>query len=80
MFFRLRSRIGVQIYPVTAPTIARIRIGDIDAAQTIKLDDTSVLFDVELPAGNALLQSWLLDDQTNTRRGAYFADIQFMEK
>ena len=80
-----RYQIRLSRFPVDAPapmgaTLARIRIGDIDETQSIKLDDTSVLFDVEFPAGNAFLQSWLSDDQTNTRRGAYFADVQFMEK
>ncbi|TWU54688.1 Arylsulfatase [Rubripirellula tenax] len=80
-----RYQVRLSRFPTDAPapmgaTNARIRIGDIDAAQSINSDDTSVLFDVELPAGNALLQSWLSDDRTSTRRGAYFADIQLMEK
>ncbi|TWU55597.1 arylsulfatase [Rubripirellula reticaptiva] len=80
-----RYRISLSRFPSDAPAAmgaseARLEIGEIDETQTIDPSDSSATFDIELPAGDAVMQSWLTDAQTNLRRGAYFADIQFIDQ
>ncbi|MGB7325462.1 MAG: arylsulfatase [Rubripirellula sp.] len=79
-----RYRISLSRFPSdgVAPmgaSEARLKIGLIDERQTIAASDSSAMFDVELPAGDTVMQSWLTDAASDSRRGAYFADIQFID-
>ncbi|WP_236622207.1 arylsulfatase [Novipirellula maiorica] len=76
-------RIRLSRFPEDAPAAmnvrdVRLKIGDIEQTRIISPNDASVVFDMELPVGETLLQSWMTDATTNKQRGAYFANIEFM--
>ena len=56
-------------------TQAVLQIGDQKLEMPLSKRDKSVTFEVELPAGPAILQSWLSDDE-GTVRGAYFVTVE----
>ena len=56
-------------------TKAVLRIGDQKLEQQLSEDDRSVTFEMELPAGPAILQSWLSNDD-GVVRGAYFVSAE----
>jgi len=53
----------------------RLAIGPIDQTQDVPQDAKAVTFSVSLPAGKTRLQSWLIDEQGNSR-GAYYAYVK----
>ncbi|MCL4120827.1 UNVERIFIED_CONTAM: hypothetical protein GTU68_049922 [Idotea baltica] len=54
---------------------ATLKIGDQRFTKTVEAGAPSVTFEADLPAGHALLQSWIVDAETNVQRGAYFAQV-----
>ncbi|GAA5505286.1 arylsulfatase [Novipirellula caenicola] len=56
-------------------TKAVLRVGDQKLEKQIRKRDMSVTFELELPAGPAILQSWLSDDE-GVVRGAYFVSVK----
>jgi uncharacterized sulfatase len=55
---------------------ARLRIGDLQQKKEIQPAETCVTFEMDLPKGDALLQSWLIDANSGDERGAYFVDVE----
>lgn len=56
---------------------ARLRIGGIDETMTVAAPDTHARFRVRLPAGPAMLQTWL-SRPDGRQHGAYFARVKFL--
>ncbi|HUG93588.1 MAG TPA: arylsulfatase [Planctomycetaceae bacterium] len=56
-------------------TSARLKIGPVDESRELDPQATSASFDVTLPAGPAMLQTWLTR-QDGTTHGAYFAEVR----
>jgi arylsulfatase len=54
----------------------RMQIGDIDDAKPIGPDDRGVKFQVQLPAGRTVLQTWLYDSVGKELCGAYYAEVR----
>ncbi|WP_146514141.1 arylsulfatase [Rubripirellula amarantea] len=74
-----RYAIRLSRFPDDSPasmraTKAVIQIGDLKFEKQLDKDDRSVTFEIELPAGPAILQTWLSDDR-NVVRGAYFVRV-----
>jgi hypothetical protein len=61
--------------PGVKATTARLTIGDVDRTQPVAEGVVGVTFRVELKAGPARLQTWLADDEGNSR-GAYYAYVR----
>ncbi|MGI9472678.1 MAG: arylsulfatase [Rubripirellula sp.] len=55
---------------------ARLKIGEQEASKDIAPDDESVTFEVDLPEGQTLLQTWLTDDKQDVLRGAYYIEVE----
>ncbi|MCS7471272.1 arylsulfatase [Stieleria sp. ICT_E10.1] len=78
-----RYRIQLSRFPEDAPAPmgareVRLKIGDVQRTSQISPSQAIIAFEINLPAGEMLLQSWVTDAQTNTQRGAYFANIEFI--
>lgn len=58
---------------------ARLRIGEIEAAQDVAEGATHATFELDLPAGPARLQSWLRTPE-DEERGAYYAYVRWIEE
>ena len=56
-------------------TKARLKIGDADESAPVKASDKGVSFEVDLQAGPATLETWLIDKDA-TERGAYFVYVE----
>lgn len=69
----LRQRPEHMAHPLDA-TKARLRIGPLDTEQAVPPGASSVSFEVELPAGQAQLQTWL--ETENQSRGAYYVQVE----
>lgn len=65
------NRPGLAIKPVKA----RLTIGDIDETVAVKAADKAAVFEVNLEAGPAKLQTWFIDAD-GTERGAYFCYVE----
>lgn len=61
------------------PGTARIQIGNVEARQPIPAEASAVSLVVDLKAGESRLQTWL-DGQDGTSRGAFFVEVQRVEK
>jgi uncharacterized sulfatase len=75
-----RYLIRLSRFPDDAPqamraTKAVLKIGEQKAERELQGNETSVTFELDLPEGPALLQSWLSDDETGVR-GAYFVHVK----
>ena len=55
---------------------AKLKVGDQQLIKKIGPDESSVLFEMNLPKGHALLQTWLVDAKTGDQRGAYFVQVE----
>jgi len=76
--FTLRERPEVAAFPLTAAQ-ARLRIGDlIDETKAISAGATGVRFEVNLPAGDTDVMTWLIE-KNGTSRGAYYVESLYME-
>ncbi|TWT84108.1 Arylsulfatase [Planctomycetes bacterium CA13] len=67
-------------FPDDAPepmraTKAVLRIGEQELQRQLHGNETSVTFEVDLPKGHSLLQSWLSDKEGGVR-GAYFVHVE----
>ena len=73
--FTLRERPEVAAFPLTA-TEARLRVGNlIDEKLKVEQGATAVRIEVELKAGDAEVQSWLIENDGSSR-GAYFVEVE----
>lgn len=75
-----RYRITLRRFPEDEPVAigarsARIQIGDIEKTTPLDPADATAVFELDLSAGPALLQTWLTDARTGTDRGAYFVEV-----
>ncbi|MCA8995369.1 MAG: arylsulfatase [Planctomycetaceae bacterium] len=73
----LRMRPGGVISNLPQGT-ARMRIGDQQTSTPIQPGDFKAVLKAELPAGPAMLQTWLEADSGESR-GAYFVDVRLLE-
>lgn len=71
---RLRPHYVKEPAPLEA-TSARIKIGDVEAAEMIKPGATSVTLQIPLKQGPAKLETWLEGEPRGTH-GAYFVDVK----
>jgi len=65
---------GDALAPIQADQ-ARLRVGSIEQTRTLKPEDPSVTFEIDLPAGPHRLQTWLRDAASQKPRGAYFVEF-----
>ena len=80
--FTLRHRPEYAAIPLSAKT-AKLKIGKTlktlgglaKAEKPVTEGATAVSFDVELPAGDCFIQTWL-EEASGTARGAYYLDVQ----
>ena len=75
-----RYRVTLRRFPADEPAAigansARLRIGDIEKTVALDPDDIIAEFELDLPTGPALLQTWLTDAKTGRERGAYFVEV-----
>ena len=75
-----RYSIRLSRFPDDAPQPMRasqviLRIGEQELKKKLIGNETSVTFEIDLPRGPGLLQSWLSDDDTGIR-GAYFVLVK----
>nr|WP_161501528.1 hypothetical protein [Rhodopirellula sp. SM50] len=52
----------------------RLKIGDVQRTRQISPSQICIVYEINLPVGEMLLQSWVTDARSNTQRGAYFAN------
>ncbi len=71
--FRLRMRPAGVSYPLPDGT-ARVLVGAAEAETTIPADSNFAELTLDLPAGPAQMQTWLMEAD-GTQRGAYFVDV-----
>ena len=76
--FVLRERPEVAAFPLTAAA-ARLRVGNhTDVTRPVPPGATGVRLEVELPAGDTEIKTWLIDsDQTS--RGAYYLEVHYLD-
>ena len=55
---------------------ARMQIGEFDQTTEVNAEDKCVAFEVELPAGDIELKTWLLDASGEELCGAYYVDAE----
>lgn len=70
----LRARPEPVVFPLPAGT-ARVRVGDATAERPIPAGDSAVTIPVDLPAGPAMLQTWLAATD-GPSRGAFFVTVR----
>ena len=75
--FVLRERPAVAEYPLEAEQ-ARLEVGDHNVTAEVEPGATEVRFEVELPAGDTMLQTWLIEDG-EAARGAYYVDVHYLD-
>jgi hypothetical protein len=51
---------------------ARLQVGDVDQSQPVGKTDKAVTFEVRLPAGKAMLQTWFYDQSGKELCGAFY--------
>jgi arylsulfatase A-like enzyme len=77
--FVLRERPEVAAFPLTAAE-ARLRIGDlVDETRPVPPGATGVRFEVELPAGDTEVTTWLIEGD-RTSRGAYYVEVHYLDE
>jgi arylsulfatase A-like enzyme len=70
----LRERPAVAAFPLPAER-ARLQIGDtFDETRRVEHGATGVRFEVDLPAGDTEIRTWMFDPD-GTSRGAYYVDV-----
>ena len=76
-----RYRLELRRWPVERPgpieaDFARVQIGEVEAQTDCQATAESVVLHVDLPAGPAMLQSWLrIPQRGNQQRGAYYVYV-----
>jgi len=78
-----RYRIRLSRYPKDAEkpigaSYVRIRLGNYAEEKAIQPSDAYVTFETELPKGEALLQTWFTDAETQQERVAYYVWVEFL--
>ncbi len=63
--------------PIDATTV-RLKVGDVDESKPVPTGAAAVTFNVELTAGPARLQTWLINEATGKSRGAYFVHVRYV--
>ena len=63
-----------------AITQARIRIGEKEMNKPVDGDDLQVEFEAELAAGDTQLQSWFYDQAGELLAGAYYVEVERLER
>ncbi|MCX7818996.1 MAG: arylsulfatase [Kiritimatiellae bacterium] len=76
-----RYRVTLRHQPATAPRrlearVARVRAGAIEASRQVPDGADAVAFELDLPAGQMRLQTWLEDPASGASRGAFFVDVE----
>jgi arylsulfatase A-like enzyme len=75
--FVLRERPKVAGFELPARQ-ARLRVGEaFDETRSVEPGATGVRFEVDLPAGDAEIRTWLVDAD-GTSRGAYYVDVTYL--
>lgn len=59
---------------------ARLKVGAAEVTRALDPQDTSVTFEVDLPAGDAKIQSWLRDAKTGKIRGSYYVEVEQLSR
>ena len=59
---------------------ARIRMGEYADEKDLQPTDTFINFEMELPKGETLLQTWFTDAETQRERGAYYVWVEYLDK
>ena len=57
---------------------ARIRLGEYAEEKDLQPTDAFVDFEMELPRGESLLQTWFTDAETQRERGAYYVWVEYL--
>ncbi len=57
---------------------ARIRLGEYAEEKDLQPTDAFVDFEMELPRGETLLQTWFTDAETQRERGAYYVWVEYL--
>ncbi|MBL9186512.1 MAG: arylsulfatase [Opitutaceae bacterium] len=78
-----RYEIRLARFPTDAPRLmganeARLKIGDAEAHLAIAPTDAAANFTLNLPAGPALLTTWLKDASSGRERGAYHVSVRWL--
>ncbi len=74
--FTLRHQPKEANFVLQAKT-ARLVIGDVDKTRSVPKGVTSIVFEVELKAGEAKMQTWLTDAEDKSR-GAFFVEVELL--
>jgi arylsulfatase A-like enzyme len=75
--FTLRHKPAQVSFPLEAER-ARIQVNDLLRVEPVALGNDHVVFELELPAGPARLQTWLESLDGSNSRGAFFVDIRHL--
>jgi hypothetical protein len=70
----LRTRPEQVSHPISAER-ARLRVGEDEVESEAQPDSASITLSIDLPAGPARLQTWLMSPE-GTERGAYFVTVE----
>ncbi|MGH7944477.1 MAG: arylsulfatase [Opitutaceae bacterium] len=76
--FTLRQQPSATRFPLHATT-ARVKVGDREAVAAVPPGATSIAITLDLPAGEARLQTWLAHASSGESRGAFFVDVKRVE-
>ncbi|MGH8021220.1 MAG: arylsulfatase [Opitutaceae bacterium] len=59
---------------------ARVKVGDVEAAAPIVEGAQEVKLTLDLPAGPARLETWLIDTANEETRGAFFVEFEWLDQ
>lgn len=76
--FTLRQQAAGAHFPLHATT-ARMKVGDREANAAVPSGATSVAMTIDLPAGEARLQTWLAHEPSGESRGAFFVNVKRLD-
>lgn len=75
--FTLRERPSAAAFPLRANE-AQLQIGTIEKlSKPVGKNTTGVRFEIDLPAGETSIKTWLIETDGETR-GAYYVDVEFL--
>jgi hypothetical protein len=77
--FVLRHKPVAAAFPLQA-TRARVRVGDVHVDTAVSFGATDVRLTLDLPAGPARLDTWLIDERQQESRGAFFVEVRRLER
>jgi len=76
--FTLRHQPELAHFPLKATT-ARVQVGDREATAEVAPGATAAVVTLDLPAGDARLQTWLAGQPSGETRGAFFIEAKRLE-